>query len=83
MALKPGRVDLGVLEFSLQTGVLHPSHQQLHWGWKPYPLDWCPLGWFLYVFIIGTTSKTNDTRPGKHTKSELEHGPVEIVSFPM
>jgi hypothetical protein len=25
----------------------------------------------------------SDTRPGKHTKSELENGPVEIVDLPI
>jgi hypothetical protein len=31
----------------------------------------------------GDDDLSSSTRPGKHTKSELENGPVEIVDFPI
>ena len=33
--------------------------------------------------ILNIPHKLGYTRPGKHTKSKLEHGPVEIVDLPI
>jgi hypothetical protein len=40
-----------------------------------------PKSWRFWISFQPPTKKIS-TRPGKHTKSDIENGPVEIVDFP-